>query len=146
MSTTVGSEASPRRPARYGGRADTVLAVVLDCADLDQAAAFWCPALGYVGPRRTEPDERYRRLLPADGDGIELLLQRVPEPKTVKNRVHLDLRVPDLDAEVARLRALGARYATGERVEEEGWSWYVLLDPDGNEFCVLQPPPGFADR
>jgi Glyoxalase-like domain len=64
---------------------------VLDCADLDRSAAFWCAALGYVG----EPDSawRYRRLLPAGGgDGVELLLQRVPEPKVTKNRMHLDLR------------------------------------------------------
>ena len=45
----------------------------------------------------------YRRLLPAGGDGVELLLQRVSEPKVIKNRVHLDLRVPDLEDEVARL-------------------------------------------
>ena len=115
------------------------MAVVLDCADLDRSAAFWCAALGYVG----EPDStgRYRRLLPADGDGVELLLQRVPESKVTKNRMHLDLRVPDLDEEVARLVALGAEHTTGSRIEEDGWIWYVLVDPDGNEFCVLRPPP-----
>ncbi|TDE49039.1 VOC family protein [Nonomuraea mesophila] len=125
-------------PARFGGRDDVVLVVVVDCADLSRAAAFWCGALGYTA----EPASpgRYRRLLPPGGNGVELLLQRVPEPKTGKNRVHLDLRVPDLDAEVARLVALGGRRVTGEPVEEEGWSWHVLTDPDGNEFCVLRPP------
>ncbi|MBE1491384.1 VOC family protein [Plantactinospora soyae] len=126
------------RPARFGGRNDVVLAVVLDCADLARSGAFWCGALGYVA----EPlgPGRYRRLLPADGDGVELLLQRVPEPKAHKNRMHLDLRVPDLEAEVARLVALGARCRTGSPVEEDGWAWHVLADPDGNEFCVLRPP------
>jgi predicted enzyme related to lactoylglutathione lyase len=112
--------------------------MVLDCADLERSAAFWCGALGYrVDP---SPSERYRQLLPADGNGIELLLQRVPEPKATKSRMHLDLRVPDLTAEVARVVALGARCLTREPIEEFGWVWHVLADPDDNEFCVLQPP------
>lgn len=126
-------------PARFGGRSDVVLAVVLDCADLARSGVFWSGVLGYVA----EPlsSGRYRRLLPADGDGVELLLQRVSEPKAHKNRMHLDLRVPDLDAEVARLTSLGARCVTDSPVEEDGWAWHVLADPDGNEFCVLRPPP-----
>jgi catechol 2,3-dioxygenase-like lactoylglutathione lyase family enzyme len=128
-----------RRPARFGGRDDTELVVVLDCADLDRAAAFWCAALGYTGPPPGIPGP-YRGLAPADGDGVELLLQQVPDAKVTKNRMHLDLRVRDLDQEVTRLVALGARRATDEPIEEAGWTWYVLLDPDGNEFCVLRPP------
>ena len=54
--------------------------------------------------------------------------------------MHLDLRVPDLETELARLLALGARHTTGDPVEEHGWTWYVLTDPDGNEFCLLRPP------
>lgn len=116
------------------------LVVVLDCADLDRAAAFWSGVLGY----RAEPSSpgRYQQLLPPDGAGIELLLQQVPERKTTKNRLHLDLRVPDLTAEVARLTALGAQRLTAEPIEEYGWRWHILADPDGNEFCVLQPPDG----
>jgi predicted enzyme related to lactoylglutathione lyase len=115
------------------------LVVVLDCADLDRSARFWGEVLGY---RATSSDPgQYRRLLPIDGPGIELLLQRVPEPKTeVKNRMHLDLRVADLEAEVARVTAAGGRLITDEPVREDGWVWHVLGDPDGNEFCVLQPP------
>jgi predicted enzyme related to lactoylglutathione lyase len=126
-------------PARFGGRDDVVLVVVVDCADLDRAAEFWCGVLGY----RAEGSEsgRYRSLLPADGNGIEVLLQRVPETKSAKNRVHLDLRVPDLQDEVDRVVALGARRLTDRPIIEHGWSWHVLADPDGNEFCVLQPPP-----
>lgn len=132
-------------PVRFGGRPDTQLVVVLDCADLVRSAAFWCEALGYrPDPAPVRPpgpgDGPYQRLLPATGPGLELLLQQTPEPKTAtKNRLHLDLRVPDLDAELARLLAAGARHTTGEPVVEEGWRWYVLTDPDGNEFCVLQP-------
>ncbi len=134
-----------RRPTRYGGRGDTALAVVLDCADLDRAAEFWCAALGYVALSKEPGSGPYRVLLPADGDGIELLLQQVPDAKVTKNRMHLDLRVLDLDAEVSRLIALGARCATDELLQNNGWVWHVLLDPDGNEFCVLRPPDGNRD-
>jgi catechol 2,3-dioxygenase-like lactoylglutathione lyase family enzyme len=129
-----------RRPTRYGDRGDTALAVVLDCADLNQATEFWCAALGYVALPEDPESGPYAVLLPADGDGIELLLQQVPDPKGAKNRMHFDLRVLDLDAEVSRLIALGARYAIDEPLQNNGWVWYVLLDPDGNEFCVLRPP------
>ncbi len=71
--------------------------------------------------------------------GIEILLQRVRDGKQGKNRMHLDLRTRDLDAEVARLTGLGARLVTTEPVLESGWRWHVLADPDGNEFCALQP-------
>jgi hypothetical protein len=129
-----------RRPARYGGREDTALAVVLDCADLDRAAEFWCAVLGYVASPKEAGSGPYCVLLPADGDGIELLLQQVPDPKVIKNRMHLDLRTLDLEAEVSRLIGLGARYATEQPLRNNGWVWRVLLDPDGNEFCVLRPP------
>jgi predicted enzyme related to lactoylglutathione lyase len=135
-----------RQPTRYGGREDTALAVVLDCADLDRTAEFWCTALGYVALPEEPGSGPYRVLLPADGNGIELLLQQVPESKATKNRMHFDLRVIDLDAEVARLIALGARHATGEPLQNNGWVWYVLLDPDGNEFCILRPPEMYRDR
>jgi predicted enzyme related to lactoylglutathione lyase len=125
-------------PARFGGRGDVELVVVLDCSDLDRSATFWCGVLGY----RAEPSSpgRYQQLMPADGNGVELLLQQVAEHKGAKNRLHLDLRVPELEAETARVVALGARRVTDEPLEEYGWRWHVLADPDGNEFCVLQPP------
>jgi predicted enzyme related to lactoylglutathione lyase len=114
------------------------LAVVLDCADLDRAAAFWGAVLGL---RRCGPAHgAYLELRPVEGAGPALLLQRVPERKKGKNRVHLDLRVADLEAEVARVVAAGATLLTEEPVVEAGWGWHVLADPDGNEFCVLQPP------
>ena len=69
-----------------------------------------------------------------------MLLQRVPDVKGQKNRLHLDLRTPDLDAEVRRVLGLGATLLTSEPVTEDGWPWHILADPDGNEFCVLQPP------
>ena len=114
------------------------LVVVIDCSRLDRSAEFWTAVLGYV------PDGvatgRYQTLLPADGHGAEILLQLVPEVKDRKNRVHLDLRTPQLETETERVVRLGAQLLTEQPVAEAGWRWHVLADPDGNEFCVLQPP------
>jgi predicted enzyme related to lactoylglutathione lyase len=77
---------------------------------------------------------------------VEVLLQRVAEEKSAKTRVHLDLRTRDLEAEVARVVGLGAQIVTLEPLSEAGWDWYVLADPDENEFCVLQPPSGHWDE
>lgn len=107
-----------RRPTRHGGGEDNKLVVVLDCLDLDRTGAFWCAALGYVGPPAEWQCGPYRQLLPADRDGIELLLQRVPEGHGMKNRVHLDLRTPDVHPEVARHVGLGASQQTCEPIEE----------------------------
>ena len=114
------------------------LLIVIDCADLDRSAAFWSAVLGYTAsPAATGP---YRSLEPESGAGIDVLLQRVPDVKGQKNRLHLDLRTPDLDAEVRRVLGLGATLLTSGPVTEDGWLWHILADPDGNEFCVLQPP------
>jgi predicted enzyme related to lactoylglutathione lyase len=117
------------------------LAVVVDCADLDRAARFWTAVLGYV---TTDPgDAPYQTLLPADRPGVEVLLQRTADAKSGKNRVHLDLRTRDLDAEVTRVTDLGATVLTTSPVREEGWTWHILADPDENEFCVLRPPDDY---
>lgn len=117
------------------------LVVVIDCADLGRAARFWTGALGY---RDVDPGPGpYRSLLPADGPGIEVLLQRTADAKHGKTRVHLDLRTRHLDAEVSRVTSLGATVLTSRPIVEDDWTWHVLADPDGNEFCVLQPPPAY---
>jgi predicted enzyme related to lactoylglutathione lyase len=117
------------------------LVVVIDCSQLGRSAEFWTDALGYV--RDGVATGRYQSLLPADGRGAEILLQQVPEGKHGKNRVHLDLRTRELEPELHRLVSLGARALTEEPVSETGWRWHILADPDGNEFCVLQPPASY---
>lgn len=119
------------------------LALVLDCLDLDVAADFWTLALDYQRAGRIY--EPYLSLVPRSGQGPELLLQRVPEGRGGKNRLHLDLRTRDLIAEVRRLRAVGATVLTNTPLDEGGWVWHVLADPEGNEFCVLQPPDSHWD-
>ncbi len=121
------------------------LVVVIDCGDLDRSAEFWTGVLGYA--RDGPPGVRYQGLVPADGgQGIEILLQQVPEAKSAKNRLHLDLRTAGLDAEVDRVVGLGARRLTGAPVTEWGWRWHILADPDGNEFCILQPPATYWEH
>lgn len=116
------------------------VSLVLDCADLHRSATFWCELLGYQP--EGQGGGHYLSLVPASGPGIELLLQQVPEAKTGKNRLHLDLRTASLADEVDRALTAGARLVTSEPLSEDDWSWHILADPDGNEFCVVQPPAG----
>ncbi|MGO9965217.1 MAG: VOC family protein [Acidimicrobiales bacterium] len=110
----------------------------VDARNPSSLASFWEAALGW---RRTheEPDEVV--LEPPVGsaeDGVapDLLFLKVPEPKSVKNRLHLDLRPLDQAKEVERLEAFGAkRVFVGQSAEV---TWVVLADPEGNEFCVLR--------
>jgi predicted enzyme related to lactoylglutathione lyase len=119
----------------------------IDTADPARIASFWESALGW---RRTCEEEGEVCLEPPEGspeDGIapDLVFLKVPEGKTIKNRLHLDLRPADQPAEVARLEALGARQVS---IGQGDVGWVVMADPDGNEFDVLQPltrdelPPG----
>ena len=114
------------------------LVFVIDCSDLARSARFWAGVLGYVPGPADSPT--YLSLIPADGQGIEVLLQRTGDDKRQKNRLHLDLRTASLEGEVQRILGLGASLLTGHPVTEHGWRWHILADPDGNEFCVLQPP------
>jgi catechol 2,3-dioxygenase-like lactoylglutathione lyase family enzyme len=109
--------------------------LVVDCDDQERVARFWGEALGLPlhGP---SPDGDW--WLEPGGDSPDLLFLRVPEPKTVKNRLHLDLRPDDQGAEVARLESLGARRID---IGQGEVSWVVMADPEGNEFCVLAPRP-----
>jgi predicted enzyme related to lactoylglutathione lyase len=109
--------------------------VTLDCLDLEPMAAFWQAALGYVRDHVIEG-----RYVSLHGDGPTLSLQRVPEPKVAKNRLHLDLLVADVDAEVLRLQSLGAAVLPPGMREEFGQRWFVLTDPEGNEFCLAVEP------
>jgi hypothetical protein len=106
--------------------------IVIDCGDHEPVVAFWSAALGRTARWL---NEQYVTLPPADGDaGLPLLFQKVPEPKIVKNRVHIDFRCEDRAFEVVRLTGLGAT-VIAERCLGD-FCWTVLQDPVGNEFCV----------
>jgi hypothetical protein len=135
--------------------------VTFDCAEPERVARFWCEVLGYVVPPPPEGFatwDAFTRSLPAEdrgksfvcadpsGVGPRLYFQRVPEGKVVKNRVHLDVRVGTglvgeervavLEAECARLVALGARRVRLLLADEENESCLVMQDVEGNEFCL----------
>ncbi len=142
----------------------TKVQVVFDCADPARQAAFWAEALHYRLPdppdghatwedwARAEgiPEGAWNdasALEDPDGEGPRIFFQKVPEGKVAKNRMHLDLNVGGglrvsleerrarVDAEVERLKALGASDARGA-IEKHGEYWVRMNDPEGNEFCV----------
>ena len=109
--------------------------IVIDCEDHNTVVAFWLAAFG--GYRRIDVNEQYVAIAP-DEPAIgrpAILFQKVPEPKVVKNRVHLDLRAESMRDEVERLMGLGATLIA-ERSLGENLRWTVMADPEGNEFCV----------
>ena len=107
--------------------------LVLDCADPEPLAQFWSEALGYTNVGSAGS---YVALYPRQGNGPKLLLQRVAEPKTSKNRMHLDIEVPDIEREAKRLLDLGAQRVSESTCSEHGSTWILMADPEGNEFCV----------
>ncbi|PRH79622.1 hypothetical protein C6N75_08555 [Streptomyces solincola] len=135
--------------------------VTFDCARPERLARFWCEVLGYVLP--SPPDtfatwDDYNAALPPEkrdswsacidptGMGPRLYFQRVPEGKTAKNRVHLDVRagagltgderLAVLEAERDRLTALGAVCVLVQTADEENESCITMQDIEGNEFCL----------
>ena len=115
--------------------------LAIDCADPHGLARFWCAVLGY---EVQDDDDGFVSIgSPPVPDGEQpgpvpptLTFAPVPEGKTVKNRLHIDVNPTDLeqDDEVRRLLDLGARHVD---VGQGDVSWVVLADPEGNEFCVL---------
>lgn len=135
--------------------------VTFDCAEPERVARFWCEVLGYVVPPPPEgfdswdafvetlpPERRDSAFACVDptGAGPRLFFQKVPEGKVVKNRVHLDVRVGTglvgdervaaLEAECARLTALGGRMVRLMRADGFDESCLVMQDVEGNEFCL----------
>jgi catechol 2,3-dioxygenase-like lactoylglutathione lyase family enzyme len=113
--------------------------VVIDASDVEVVARFWCDVLGW---QELERDDGIICIGPPSGSGPGIDVVRVPEPKTIKNRLHLDLRAQgsSTEQELERLLALGARPA--DVGQDADVSWTVLADPEGNEFCLLATPVG----
>lgn len=108
---------------------------VINAADMERAIAFWAGALGYVV---RNSDATFAVLTDPGRRWSNVSIQRSDEPKSGRNRVHLDLYTSDRSGEVARLERLGARQVPWEY--EKGHDHIVMADPDGNEFCVIQSP------
>ena len=115
--------------------------VVIDADDCERVARFWSEALGW---RITHESTEEWSIEPPEGSpevdvAPDILVVKVPDRKTSKNRLHFDLRPDDQQAHVERLTALGARRV--DIGQGEDVTWVVMADPEGNEFCVLAPLP-----
>jgi hypothetical protein len=111
----------------------SIHAVTFDCGDAGKLAAFWSQVLD----RPVDPDAApgFASIGLAGNAWPQVMFFQVPEEKTAKNRMHLDLLTSDLDVEVGRLEGLGAR--RGNEFDEGGVRWITLTDPEGNEFDVV---------
>jgi hypothetical protein len=122
----------------------TIASVTFDCANALVVGEFWSAALGRPLDHGASSDfaaiDFAGRRDPAGwaplepGDQPTWLFVKVPEPKTAKNRLHLDVAAADVEAEIARLVELGATRVAD--ADEYGYRWTVMADPEGNEFCV----------
>ena len=106
--------------------------IVIDCSNPEALARFWQALIG----GDVEVESRDFVVLDGDDDGFYFGFQRVPEAKSGKNRIHLDVEVDDLDTAVDEAEQLGAR-KIGAVVEEDDGSFQVMADPGGNEFCFI---------
>jgi predicted enzyme related to lactoylglutathione lyase len=113
-------------------------AVTVDAADPRRIAEFWCALLGYKVSYDSPEEVAIGK--PDDG-GPEVLFIKVPDTKSVKNRIHFDLRPNDQAAEVERALSLGATHVDIGQANDPDATWIVLADPEGNEFCILRPRP-----
>jgi predicted enzyme related to lactoylglutathione lyase len=110
--------------------------VTVDCTDALSLARFWAEALGWNVYHDDDPEVLVAPTFPPAA-GPTMLFIPVPEPRTVKNRLHIDLQPTDRsrDEEVERLVALGASVVEDHR-EDDGAGWVWMADPAGNDFCV----------
>jgi predicted enzyme related to lactoylglutathione lyase len=111
--------------------------VQVDCDDPVALAAFWARVLGSTVDAGFGEPSHYVAVAPTAPGGPWLSFQRVPEAKTVKNRLHLDVVVDDLDMACAQIEELGGGRTPSEDLEEYGFRWRLMTDPDGNEFCLI---------
>jgi predicted enzyme related to lactoylglutathione lyase len=110
--------------------------LVVDCADPLLEARFWSAALEW---NIVDEEDGIVEIADPSGHARPVLFVIVPEPKSVKNRLHMDIRPSgSMQAEVTRLESAGATRL--RRVDEGGSFWTVMSDPEGNEFCVLRGP------
>ena len=125
-----------------GTMTSRIISIPIDSTDPQRLAGFWADVLGWrvreTGFQQTEHGPDGAVLTPPSGDGVELDFRWVPEPKTTKNRLHLDIQPVEGDqaAELERLLALGALPVDVGQGDDK--PWHVLTDPEGNEFCLCR--------
>jgi hypothetical protein len=109
--------------------------VTFDCENPTRVAEFWSTALGYKVEHVSDDVS-----MASHPEGIRpnLLFLKVPEPRSAKNRMHMDVEADDREAEIERLIGLGATRGDTHTVAEWALTWTVMRDPEGNELCVAQ--------
>ena len=110
-------------------------AITIDCAEPLELAGFWAAVFATEIDSSSGDGPHYVDLRPVPGVPV-LRFQRVRESKVTKNRLHLDLSVEVLDDARSRVEALGGRQISGQPITEYGYTWTVMQDPEGNEFCM----------
>ena len=120
-------------PTSQGHDVPLMIAVTIDCHDVPHLLEFWSSLLGVEDSWYDEP---FGFLSPPSTRKVSIWFQEVPEVKTVKNRVHLDFVVPDLEAAERRIEELGG--SLGERHRWKDFEWRTCMDPEGNEFDVMR--------
>jgi predicted enzyme related to lactoylglutathione lyase len=111
--------------------------IQIDCPDPERLAAFWAAALGVEIEDRLGDPPQFVNLAAVEAGAPRVCFQRVPEPKSTKNRLHFDLQVEDVDAASARVEGLGGGRRDEHDFHEHGFSWRRMKDPEGNEFCLI---------
>jgi predicted enzyme related to lactoylglutathione lyase len=112
--------------------------ITVDCIDPDRLATFWSTLLGVGEDFRIGEPAQYVMLQAGTTGAVPLEFQRVPEPRQVKNRLHLDLTVEDLGQAAVLVKEAGGVPTPSGDFEEAGYLWKVMADPEGNEFCLVQ--------
>lgn len=115
---------------------NTIIGLSIDAADAAALAGFWAEALGREVAAGADEGHAVVTIDPAAVSVPRLVFHQVPEGKTVKNRLHLDLAATDWEAEIGRLTGLGATRIRD--VEKNGARWATLADPEGNEFDLIR--------
>jgi hypothetical protein len=112
--------------------------ICFDCADQLRVARFWADVLGYEPRYHPEDGVDAPVALVSTESSVRIWFNKVPEPKTAKNRIHIDINLPD-SGEMDRLLSLGARVLEEIRGEDGTLWWTIMADPEGNEFCAFPP-------
>ena len=106
--------------------------IIVDCQDNERLASFWGKVLGLEVTQRSHP---YIDLAAAADEAPVISFQQVAEPKITKNRLHLDVKVKDLEIATERIQAIGGRLI--QACFEDPFEWRVMADPEDNEFCLV---------
>jgi predicted enzyme related to lactoylglutathione lyase len=111
--------------------------IQIDCPDPEGLASFWAEVLGVSIASRLGDPPQFVNLAAVSAGAPQVCFQRVPEHKTAKNRLHLDIAVDDVEVATARIVDLGGRRRDDHDFREHGYAWRRMADPEGNEFCLI---------